>query len=324
MSKLQKNKNIILPKNQLKLYGYNHYFNFFIQLYKKKKLPNTILLSGHKGLGKATFAYHFINYLLSINEKDKYLIDNYEINEKNKTYTNICNNTHTNFFLLESIGDDKNIKIESARNLLEFLNKSTYQSNIKIILIDDATSLNANSSNALLKAIEEPTENTFFFLINNNSNKILSTIKSRCIEFKFFFTIPEKEKILKNIIKFYDTNFDLNNIDNSFYFDTPGNILRYLLIFKDTNINFSKDKFECILYLIDKYGIKNDDESLSIISSFVELFYRDLSISKNKDFNIYSMNKNKLLKKINDAKLFNLDKKNLFTSLISTLGHETK
>ena len=87
---------------------------------------------------------------------------------------------------------------------------------------------------------------------------------------------------------------------------------------------FSKDKLECILYLIDKYGNKNDEESLTIISSFVELFYKDLFISKNKDFNIYSMKKNKLLEQINDAKRFSLDKKNLFTSLISTLYHETK
>ena len=76
--------------------------------------------------------------------------------------------------------------------------------------------------------------------------------------------------------------------------------------------------------MIDKYGNKNDEESLTIISSFVELFYKDLSTSKDKDFNIYSMNKNKLLEQINDAKHFNLDKKNLFTSLIDTLYHETK
>ena len=34
-----------------------------IKLFKKKKLPSTILLNGQKGLGKATFAFHYINYL---------------------------------------------------------------------------------------------------------------------------------------------------------------------------------------------------------------------------------------------------------------------
>ena len=57
------NSEILSPINQLYLYGYKSYFDFFIKLFKKNKLPNTILLSGLKGIGKATFVYHFINYL---------------------------------------------------------------------------------------------------------------------------------------------------------------------------------------------------------------------------------------------------------------------
>ena len=64
---------IIEPKNQINLYGYENYFNSFKTLYEKNKLPNAILLSGPKGLGKSTFAYHFINYLLSKDEKSHYL-----------------------------------------------------------------------------------------------------------------------------------------------------------------------------------------------------------------------------------------------------------
>ena len=67
-----KNIDIIDPKNQLNLFGYEDYFNSFIKLYKRNKLPNVILLNGPKGIGKATFAYHFINYLLSNNEENKY------------------------------------------------------------------------------------------------------------------------------------------------------------------------------------------------------------------------------------------------------------
>jgi len=324
MIKKNESLEIVLPKNQLNLFGYEKYFKSFAQLYKKNKLPNTILLSGPRGLGKATFAYHFINYMLSINDSNMYSVDDMTINPKSFGYKSLINNTNPNFALLESDIGGENIKVDKVRAILNFLSKSSYSSDIKIILIDSAEYLNTHASNALLKALEESNNRTFFFIIHNSYKKILDTIRSRSIEFKFFFTITEKVEILKNIIKFYDVNFDLNNIDDSFFFDTPGNILRYLLIFKDTNINLSKDKLKCILYLIDKYGNKNDEESLTIISSFVELFYKDLSTSKDKDFNIYSMNKNKLLEQINDAKHFNLDKKNLFTSLIDTLYHETK
>ena len=52
------------PENQLSLYGHHVIFLNFINLYKNNKLPNKILLSGEKGLGKSTLAYHIINQIL--------------------------------------------------------------------------------------------------------------------------------------------------------------------------------------------------------------------------------------------------------------------
>ena len=189
--------NSVLPINQLKLFGYKNYFDSFLKMYQKNTLPNVILLSGPKGLGKATFAYHFINYLLSINELNKYSLETNLINSDNKSYKNLCNFTHSNFFLIEKKNTDENIKIDKIRDVLKFLNNSTYSSNIKIILIDGVEYLNINSSNALLKVLEEPNPNTFFFLIHNTNRKILNTVKSRCIEFKIFFNLTEKREILK-------------------------------------------------------------------------------------------------------------------------------
>ena len=98
MNNTNENLKIVSPNNQLHLYGYEYYFNYFIKLYEKNKLPNTILLSGQKGSGKATFAYHFINYLLSHNEQNKYSVNNFTINPENRGYKNLCNHTHPNFF----------------------------------------------------------------------------------------------------------------------------------------------------------------------------------------------------------------------------------
>ena len=56
------------PTNQLSLYNHNFELINFIGLYKSQKLPNKILLSGEKGIGKSTLAYHIINYVLSIDE----------------------------------------------------------------------------------------------------------------------------------------------------------------------------------------------------------------------------------------------------------------
>ena len=185
---------ILTPKSQLNLFGYDKLFSSFIKLYKKNKLPNVMLLSGFKGLGKSTFAYHFINYLLSLEEKNKYSVENFNINSDNSTFKLIQNNIHPNFFLLENDLPDDDIKIEQVRNLIKFLSRSTYSKDLKIVFIDNVEYLNLNSSNALLKSLEEPSKNTFFFIIHNDASAIIDTIKSRCIQFKFHFNIYEKKK----------------------------------------------------------------------------------------------------------------------------------
>ena len=93
---------IIDPMNQLNLFGYRNYFDSFIKLYKKNKLPNVFLLNGPRGMGKATFAFHFINYLLSNNEENKYLTNDLKINQSNISYKLVTKETHPNFFLLQN------------------------------------------------------------------------------------------------------------------------------------------------------------------------------------------------------------------------------
>ena len=60
------------PSENTKIYGMKNFFNELVGLYKEKKIPNKILLSGKKGSGKSTLAYHLINYILSENEEYKY------------------------------------------------------------------------------------------------------------------------------------------------------------------------------------------------------------------------------------------------------------
>ena len=53
------------PMYSRKLFGYNNYFNIFNTLILKKKFPKVVMLSGEKGSGKFTMAFHLINYVLS-------------------------------------------------------------------------------------------------------------------------------------------------------------------------------------------------------------------------------------------------------------------
>ncbi len=94
------------PVNQLYLHVHNFEFSNFIRLYKNQKLPNKILLSGEKGIGKSTLAYHIINYILSIDENYSYDLKNLKINQDNKSFKLILNKSNPNFISVD-IDEDK-------------------------------------------------------------------------------------------------------------------------------------------------------------------------------------------------------------------------
>ena len=320
----KKKIDIIDPKDQVNLYGYENYFNSFKKLYENQKLPNTILISGPKGIGKSTFAYHFINFLLSNNEKHSYSCENFKLNKDNSSFKLIQSDTHPNFFLLKNILLNDEIKIEQTRKLFKYLNKTTYSKDIKIVLLDNAEKLNLSSSNSLLKALEEPSSNTLFFIIHDDNFEIVDTIKSRCIEFKIHFSLSDKIDILKKI--FVNINLNLNDIDlNKFlYFDTPGNFLRYFLLLKESNLDISEDLLSCIFYMIDTYSKKKDSELLSYITLFIENYYNQLALNNNLNINDYFNNKNKILYLISNMKKFHLDKKNLLFTINKILKDEKR
>ena len=97
----------IKPSENTNLYGMSFYFNEIIKLYDEKKMPNKILFSGKKGLGKSTLAYHIINYILSLNEDYKYDINNFVINKENRSFKLLQNKSHPNFYLIDLIDEKK-------------------------------------------------------------------------------------------------------------------------------------------------------------------------------------------------------------------------
>ena len=322
MSHNNKIKEIIKPKNQLKLYGYKKYFYFLKKLFEINKLPNTVLLSGPKGLGKSTFAYHFINFILSKNQEYNYSLENFEINKENSSFKHIQNNIHPDFFLLDSFDEEENIKIEQVRNLLKFLNKSSFSEKQKIVLIDNAELLNKNSSNSLLKILEEPNPKTFFLIINNSSAKIIDTIRSRCVEFKFYFTQSEKENIFKNISDAYNLDSKEEYTNKFFLFNTPGNFLKYLIQLEGQEFDHSNDELTYINFFIEKFRTKKEPYLLELISILIENFYNNLSLNDIKKFNYYYLTKYRISRMIHDYKTFNLDKKNLLISIDGILKNE--
>jgi len=297
--------------NQKNLYGLENEFYEFVKLYNNKKLPNKILLSGQKGIGKCTLSYHLINFILSKNEKFSYSLENFTINQENKSFKLIQNGSNPNFNLIDVNTDKKKIDIDQIRNLINNLNKSSLNSKPRFVLIDNIEYLNLNSINALLKTLEEPNENIYFILINNNQ-RINPTISSRCLNFKISLT---NEKILTISNKLLNDNiYNLINKDLLNYYFTPGKIYNLVKFSKEKEIDLSNININSFLsLLINKTYYKEDNNVKNIVYDFVESFLlKKISI-------IYSDLFSYFLKRINDTKNFNLDEESLFIEIKSKL-----
>ena len=298
---------IIEPINQIKLYGLGKYLKELIKLYKNDNLPNKILLSGQKGLGKSTLAYHLINYILSQSENFPYDLKNFSINSENNSFKLTINKSNPNLSIIDLNDDKKFIDINQIRELISNLNKSSFNNKPRFVLIDNIEFLNTNSINALLKILEEPNFNIYFILINNN-RKILSTLLSRCINYKISMTNIECLKVgeilLENRLE-KRINKDLLN-----YYITPG-IIYNLVKFSDNNkydlVNLNLQQF--LKVIIKENHYKKNHSIRYIFLDLLEFYFRKISFSFTNNINDkYSY----FLKKISDTRKFNLDEDSLF------------
>jgi len=297
----------LTPINQLSLFCHHIEFSNFIELYKNNKLPNKILLSGEKGIGKSTLAYHLINHILSFDEEYSYDAKNFKINPDNKSFKLVLNKSNPNFISIDVDDDKKSIDINQIRNLILTLNKSSFNTKPRFVLIDNIELLNINSVNALLKIIEEPNENIYFMLINNNK-KILPTLKSRCLNYKINLTFNQSFDITNKIL---DQNV-LNLINDQMinYYSTPGSILNLLDFANKNNVDLKDtDLKDLIKQILMEKKYKKDQFIKYLIYSLIEIYFRkNISV---KNIKLLSV-QNYFLKKINYTKIFNLDDETLF------------
>ena len=298
------------PSENTSIYGYKYFFNEIIQLYNNRKMPNKILLSGKKGSGKSTFAYHLVNFFLSKDEELKYdLIEN-KINSENKSFKLLQNNSHPNFYLIDLLAEKKNIDVAQIRGMISYTNKSTFNNQDRFIMIDNVEYLNKNSINALLKIIEEPNENIYFILIANSQKNILPTLKSRCITFKIHFSFDDTVNICNQILNqniLNELNYDLIN-----YYCTPGEIIKLIQFAEEKQINLRDHDVSSIINLIiENTYYKKNIFIKNLLINFIELFLlKRYKTSNNKNFllNFYQS----FIKKINNTEKFNLDEESLF------------
>ena len=275
-----------------KLIGHEFVFNKLIELYNNNNLPNKILLSGTKGIGKSLLVNQLVNYIYSENDSNLF----------------IENNSHPNIFKIYKEKDKKYIEISKIREMIQFQNRSSLNNKIRSIIIDDLEYLTINSTNALLKSVEEPNENILFILINNSAGKILDTLRSRCIEFNLLLKYNE----IKKIVDIYFNDEIYLNIPKDFkiYYNSPSFLIGLIEFFNENCVDFKNLTIEnFIIDLIkNKYYLKNQF-ICDHLNVFVELyFYKNINCSKKIPYKI----KEYFYLKLSQIKKYNLDLETFF------------
>ena len=253
-------------KFQRFLYGHDDLFKNLTSLFDKQKLPNKIIFNGSDGVGKATFIYHLINFILSNKEDYSYNTNDKEIDENNKSYLDLINNINFNFKHLKVDDYKKIISIEETREIISFFNKSSINNKPKIFFLEGAENLNKNSSNSILKILEELPENNYFFISYLENKFLLDTIKSRCFNCRLFINTNENSFIKEKLMTQFKSNS--KNIRNL----TPGINLKLNILFDELNIH-EKDFSTKILSIQNFYLEEKYNKIIDLMHIYIENYF---------------------------------------------------
>ncbi len=195
------------PQNNNYLLGQEEAENTFLQAWKNNTLHHAWILSGEKGIGKATLAYRIARFLLCADSNKKQQYTSLNISPDNPIFQQVANGSHPDLMVLErdytetdkrkiisairkgEAMDDEElsnlkksafIRVDDVRKVNDFLAKTSFNDGWRVVIIDSADDMNKSAANALLKILEEPPAKTILLLISHNSGMLLPTIRSRC------------------------------------------------------------------------------------------------------------------------------------------------
>lgn len=159
-------------------------------------MPHAIVFSGLEGIGKATMAFRFARYMLKngmVDANQDSLFgdapssaDTLTIDPDDPVFSKVASGGHPDFKFIERPFDERkgkhkgNIDVETARKVAPFLRMTASDGGWRVVIIDDADTMNRNAQNAILKILEEPPSNALLILIAHRPGALIPTIRSRC------------------------------------------------------------------------------------------------------------------------------------------------
>jgi DNA polymerase-3 subunit delta' len=273
------------------------------------------MFTGNKGSGKSTLINHF---LFSIFDTENYNNEKCILTNSSYFLKQFQDNVFPNIIYVK--GDDfKSIKIDDIRDLKTKIYQSTFLNKDRFIILDDVELFNPNTLNALLKIIEEPAKNNYFFLINNKSRPLLDTIKSRALEIKIILKEEQRLEIIENLKNLF--KIDLN-LDPSSTQLTPGNFIKFNFIFEEHNISLNRNFVENLTLLLNLYKKNKNILFINLAFFIADYYFRQLKANKTFNNNkIYEI-RNYVFTNLNNFMLYNINQNTLINVVNTKLNYE--
>lgn len=179
------------PRETARLFGQDAAEQAFLRAYTSDRLHHGWLLTGPRGVGKATLAWRIARFLLATPPAESDALfappppTTLDIPDSHPVARRIQSGAEGGLLVIRRSHDDKGnprkvITVDDTRRLQGFFGLSATDGGRRVVIVDAADDMNPNAANALLKALEEPPARTILLLISHQPSRLLPTIRSRC------------------------------------------------------------------------------------------------------------------------------------------------
>jgi DNA polymerase III subunit delta' len=185
------------PRDTLALFGQGPAEAGFLRAHAAGRMHHAWLLTGPRGVGKATLAWRIARFLLATPVDDGPGLfeappppTSLDVEADHPVSRRLRALSEPGLFLLRRGPTDKgdklssDIRVDMVRKLANFLQLSATEGGRRVIIVDAADELNPQAANALLKMLEEPPVRCVFLMISHQPTGLLPTIRSRCRELR--------------------------------------------------------------------------------------------------------------------------------------------
>lgn len=180
------------PRENPRLLGHQAAERALRDAWASGRLPHAWLITGPRGIGKATLAYRFARFLLAGEDSGGGLFgpaeappSGLDLDPEHPTFRRVAAGGHSDLRSVERTVNDKGklrteIVVDQIREVGGFLRLTPAEGDWRVVVVDSADEMNPNAANAILKILEEPPARAVLLLVCHAPGRLLPTVRSRC------------------------------------------------------------------------------------------------------------------------------------------------